>query len=69
MDYNMLLDSHKRFGTTKEDIATSNHQRDILENVVIAPWWKVKMFENKNDIMVTFMMGVRSEMYGFHIKY
>ena len=53
MDYNMLLDSHKRFGTTKEDIATSNHQRDILENVVIAPWWKVKMFENKNDIMVT----------------
>ena len=53
MDYNKLLDSHKRFGTTKEDIATSNQQRDILENVVIAPWWKVKMFENKNDIIVT----------------
>lgn len=52
MNYEMLLEAHKRFGTTREDIATGKEHFDISENVVIAPWWKVKMFENKSDIKI-----------------
>ena len=52
MDYEMLLKAHQSFGTTKEDIANSKGHFDICENVVIAPWWKVKMFEDKSDIEV-----------------
>ena len=53
MNYELLLDAHKRFGTTKENIAQSKGHYNICENVVIAPWWKVKMFENKSDIEIT----------------
>lgn len=45
MEYNDLLNSHLRYGTTKEDIIERRGYEKILENVVIAPWWKHDMFE------------------------
>lgn len=46
MNYNDLLNSHLRFGTTNEDIIKYKGYEQILENVVIAPWWEHTMFEN-----------------------
>lgn len=46
MNYNELLKSHLRFGTTNEDIIKNKGYEKILENVVIAPWWKHIMFDN-----------------------
>lgn len=46
MDYNFLLESHLKYGTTKKDIIKRKEYEQILTNVVIAPWWGVDMFEN-----------------------
>lgn len=46
MNYNDLLESHLRFGTTDEDIRKNKGYEQILENVVIAPWWEHTMFDN-----------------------
>lgn len=46
MKYNDLLKSHLRFGTTDEDIRKNKGYEQILENVVIAPWWEHTMFDN-----------------------
>ena len=48
MEYNDLLNSHLKYGTTKEDIIERRGYDNILENVVIAPWWKHEMFEYLN---------------------
>lgn len=48
MEYNDILKSHLRFGTTDEDIRKYKGYEQILENVVIAPWWKHTMFDNMN---------------------
>jgi len=48
MNYDDLLNSHLRFGTTDEDIRKYKGYEQILENVVIAPWWKHTMFDNMN---------------------
>lgn len=48
MNYDDLLKSHLRFGTTDEDIRKYKGYEQILENVVIAPWWKHTMFDNMN---------------------
>ena len=48
MNYDDLLNAHLRFGTTKEDIIERRGYNNILENVVIAPWWKHEMFEYLN---------------------
>lgn len=48
MNYNDILKSHLRFGTTDEDIRKYKGYEQILENVVIAPWWKHTMFDNMN---------------------
>lgn len=48
MNYNDLLKSHLRFGTTDEDIRKNKGYEQILENVVIAPWWEHTMFDNMN---------------------
>ena len=46
MKYNDLLDSHLKYGTTKEDIKISKGYDKICENVVIAPWWDHDIFDN-----------------------
>lgn len=46
MKYKDLLDSHSKFGTTKEDIIINRGYEKLLKNVVIAPWWDHTMFDN-----------------------
>ena len=53
MDFEIFLNAHKKYGTTKEDIIARNSYDLITENVVIAPWCKANMFENKKEITVT----------------
>lgn len=53
MNYDMFLKAHKKYGTTKEDIINKNSYDLISENVVIAPWWKADMFENKEGVTIT----------------
>ena len=48
MNYNDLLESHLKYGTNEEDIKTTIGYNDILENVIIAPWWSHEMFNNNN---------------------
>ena len=38
MEYNDLLNSHLKYGTTSDDIIERKGYEKILENVVIAPW-------------------------------
>ena len=52
MIYDDLLASHLKYGTTKKDILKRNSFFEVLENVVIAPWWNVKMFEG-HDVEIT----------------
>lgn len=46
MEYNKVLEALKRYGTTKEDIIKRRGFENILDNVVVAPWWEHTMFEN-----------------------
>ena len=46
MEYKDLLDAHLRYGTKKEDIVKRYSLEQVLENVVVAPWWSHEMFEN-----------------------
>lgn len=48
MKYDELLSSHLKYGTNKEDIKYKKGYARILENVVIAPWWKHDIFNNIN---------------------
>ena len=44
MKYEDLLNSHLKYGNSKEDIIKRNGYENILENVVIALWWGHEMF-------------------------
>lgn len=48
MKYENILKSHLKYGSTKEDIIKRNEYENILESVVIAPWWSHNIFENSN---------------------
>lgn len=48
MKYDDLLNSHLKYGTTKEDIIVEKGYEKILENVIVAPWWSHDIFENFN---------------------
>ena len=48
MKYNDLLNSHLKYGTTEYDIIKNKNYEQILENVVIAPWWGYNIFDNMN---------------------
>lgn len=48
MKYEDILKSHLKYGSTKEDIIKRNEYENILESVVIAPWWDHNIFENSN---------------------
>ena len=45
MKYDELLTSHLNYGTTEENIRTNKGYSQILENVVIAPWWNHDIFD------------------------
>jgi purine-nucleoside phosphorylase len=45
MKYSDLLDAHLKYGTTKDDVIIHRNYQEILENVVIAPWWSHDIFE------------------------
>lgn len=46
MEYINILESLKKYGTNKEDIIKRRGFENILDNVVVAPWWEHTMFEN-----------------------
>ena len=48
IEYKDLLESHFRFGTTSDDIAINMGLKNVLENVIIAPWWGHEMFEKED---------------------
>ena len=48
MNYEELLNAHLKLGTTREDILLRNGYNNILENVIIAPWWDHNIFDNYN---------------------
>lgn len=62
MKYNDLLNSHLKYGTTKEDIAIHKGVESILENVIIAPLWGHEMFENY-DLK---MEKINDKVYNFY---
>ena len=68
MNYEDLLKSHLKYGTTKEDISLHRGLGNVLENVVIAPWWKHSMFENKG-FRIEKMSDVVYNFYGDKISF
>ena len=46
MTYEELVNAHLKYGTTKENIKDTKGYAEILENVVIAPWWSHDIFED-----------------------
>ena len=62
MTYEDLLKSHLKYGTTKEDIAKHKGYDNILENVVIAPWWKHEMFDSLNFKMEK----INDQLYNYY---
>jgi len=62
MKYSDLLESHARFGTTSDDIIKDKGFEKILENVVIAPWWRHDMF----DILNYRVEKINDKVYNFY---
>ena len=48
MEYTDFLEAHARYGTSESDIKKRKGYDNILENVVIAPWWSHSIFESEN---------------------
>jgi len=48
MTYNELLDSQKKYGTKENDILSKRDYDKVCEKVVLAPWWKVTIFDSLN---------------------
>ena len=46
MKYEELVSYHLKYGTTEEDIRVRKGYTEILENVVIAPWWSHDIFND-----------------------
>ncbi len=46
MDYKKLLQWHRAYNHTEEDLIKSEGFEQVLEDVVIAPWWEHDIFEN-----------------------
>ena len=62
MEYKDLLESHLRYGTTKEDIRIKRGYEKVLKNVVIAPWWKHEIF----DVLNYKMEELSDHVYNFY---
>ncbi len=48
MNYQDLLNAHEKYGTNKNDIISNVSYENILENVIIAPWWSHTIFNDCN---------------------
>lgn len=68
MEYGDLLNSQSKYGITKEDILKHRGYEEILENVVIAPWWSHTMFENHNLKIVQVSKTVYN-IYGENVSF
>lgn len=64
MKYEDLLNSHLKYGTTTEDICKRKGYEEILENVVIAPWWSHDMFEGLGFEVIQ----TSEKVFNFHSK-
>lgn len=47
MKYSDILEAHFKYGTTREDIIKRYGYEEILDNVVLAPWWSHEIFKDK----------------------
>lgn len=64
MKYDDILNSHLKYGTTKEDIISRYNYQEILENVVVAPWWSHSIFDN----MEFEIKQIDEVLYNFYSK-
>lgn len=46
MKYQELLEAQKKYGTTIEDILKKDNFDQVLDNVVLSPWWGVEIFKS-----------------------
>ncbi len=51
MKYLDLVNAHAKYGNKPEDIIAHKDLSNVLENVVIAPWWGHEMFEGRDCII------------------
>lgn len=47
MKYSDILEAHFKYETTREDIIKRYGYEEILDNVVLAPWWSHEIFKDK----------------------
>ena len=47
MVYKDILESHFKYGTTREDIIKRYGYKDVLSDVVLVPWWSHEIFNDK----------------------
>ena len=52
MEVKDIINAHKNFGTTEEDIINRLNYSNVLENIVVAPWWSVSIFEKFSDKII-----------------
>lgn len=62
MTYEELVSSHLKYGTTEENIRVRKGYTEILENVVIAPWWSHDIF-NEMDFEI---VQTSEKVYNFY---
>lgn len=68
MNYNNFLECLKSYGTSREDIIKRRGFENILENVVIAPWWNHSLFadySNKIEQVSEKVFNVYGEGFEF----
>jgi len=68
MKYEDLLNAHLKYGTSKTDIIKNRGYEKILENVVIAPWWKHDIFEN-HGLRIEQCSDKVYNIYGEDVKF
>ena len=49
MNISDIIDSHRKYGTTKTDIVSKSGYLQVLDFVVVAPWWEYSIFEKFSD--------------------
>ena len=68
MNYEDLLNSHFKYGTTNDDIIKEAGYEKILENVIIAPWWSHTMFDSLN-LKVEQINNKVFNLYGENVSF
>ena len=68
MDYNKLLEQLNLYGISEEDIIKRRGTENILEDVVVAPWWENTMFSkycNKIEQISDKVFNVYGDDFAF----